>query len=110
MEQEIRDQLRQLARLLRQLEPAFWEALDTDEGASDGGGRTHRVLATACDAIHRLAMHAIGHLSSVPNDPPTGPLSKAGHAIANQPGLALLPAPSDPAVNRWQRTTSEQPA
>jgi site-specific recombinase XerD len=106
MQHDISQKLNQLAQLLRLLEPAFWCALETDDDESiPDVGRSRRVLGNACDRIDRLATAAATHFADEPADRWDGALSKSTRPIANRPGLALLPAPSHPAVERWQRTT-----
>ncbi len=110
---DIRGRLTQLGDLLRRLESALWAVLDASESSPSEQEHARTVVARLCDSIDGLAGSAVKHFSGVNLHKGlrlvvrSATLAKAvGHPIAGTPGVALLPAPTNPAVERWQRLQS----
>jgi hypothetical protein len=117
MNQNDIQQLGQLAGLLHRMGTSLWSVQDIiEDGTDEEEARALSILRRACAAIDRVTRSAIEQFWARAGAQVDGAVSATlskGRPIANKPGSALLPAPSNPAVERWQRTaqpsTQSQP-
>ncbi len=117
----IREMLKSLGESLSVLEPLLWSELgDVEGGTPDAGRETRQRLAELAEKIDRRVSAAVRHFGTPPGPVPETRgragrvvyvvkahvpvgMRKSVQPVAGIPGLALLPAPRNPAVERWQR-------